>query len=171
MSSNDLVIVVDDKDNIIDHVPRRVADKQHLRYRITGIWVENPQGQVLIAQRGLEKSINPGLWGPAAAGTVDAGQSYLENAIQEIQEELGLLVTENDLEQVDHLPASKAGQRRYMTIYRTVISVPIEDIKFGFPEVNAVKWVDKRSLFDDIKQNPQNYISHAAEWENEIANW
>jgi isopentenyldiphosphate isomerase len=167
MTDEDPVVVVDDTDEIIDYVPRNIADDQGLRYRITGIWIENSKGEVLIAQRGLTKRNSPGLWGPAAAGSVEKDQSYLENAIQEIEEELGIKLDPKDLLQMEHRPTENKGRKRYMTTFRAVVDLPINEIKFGYPEVNAVKWIDKEELFNDIKQHPEKYIVIAQTWESQ----
>lgn len=167
MVDEDLVVVVDDADQIIDHVPRNIADEKGLRYRITGIWIENPKGDVLIAQRGLTKRNSPGLWGPAAAGTVEKDQSYLENALQEIDEELGIKLEAKDLQLIEYRPAQNSGHKRFMTTFRAVVDLPIEEIKFGYPEVNAVKWINKVELFKDIKQHPEKYIVLAQTWESQ----
>lgn len=167
MADEDPVVVVNDADEIIDHVPRNIADEKGLRYRITGIWIENSKGQVLIAQRGLFKRNSPGLWGPAAAGTVDQGQSYLENALQEIHEELGIKLSAGDLQQVEYRPTENNDRKRYMTIFKAIVDAPLSEIAFGYPEVNAVKWVDKKELYRDIKQNPEKYIAIAQTWESQ----
>lgn len=159
MGKNDLVIIVDENDREIDRVPRWQADQDLLRYRITNIWIENSRGQVLIAQRGLNKTIAAGLWGPAASGTVEADQSYYDNAIQEVREELG--IESIHLSKVTSFPYSYPDQKRFLTWFRGTIDTPLEDIKIEFPEVNAVAWIDKTELFDDIKNNPKKYVKGA----------
>lgn len=59
--------VVDEKDNIID-IKFRIDTTPQDRIRIVGIWVENSKQEVLIAQRSHGKRLDPGKWGPSAAG-------------------------------------------------------------------------------------------------------
>jgi len=84
------IIVVDEEDNIIDHMSMNEVDKKDLRYRVAALWLKNSKGENLLARRAYNKIHNPGKWGPAAAGTVEKGETYESNIIKEIQEELGI---------------------------------------------------------------------------------
>lgn len=44
----------------------------------------------MLAQRSFKKDTNPGKWGPAVAGTVEHGESYIENVTKETAEEIGV---------------------------------------------------------------------------------
>lgn len=164
MSKQDPVIVVNEQDEILESIPRWQADRDGLRYRVSGVWIENRRGEVLIAQRGLNKMNEPGLWGVAAAGTVEVGQSYLENAQQEVREELG--ITDIKLEEARKFSFTSGIQKRFVTLFKGTTDTPIDDLKIEFPEVNAVKWIDKRTLFIDIAKNPDSYIEDAENYEN-----
>jgi len=86
----DLYQIVDDQDNLIGAKPRNEIDFKNDYYRISGLWLTNSKGQILIAQRLLTKDKDPGKWGPAAAGTLEVGETYESNAYKEADEEIGL---------------------------------------------------------------------------------
>ena len=65
MSKDDITIIVDDNDNIIGHKASAEISPDE-RTRIAAIWIENPEGQVLLAQRHSSKWLHPNKWGPAA---------------------------------------------------------------------------------------------------------
>ncbi len=162
-----VVVVVDENDSVLNHMTRRQAHGQSLRHRIAVIWIENSQGQVLIAQRSLAKKSNPGLWGSAAAGTVIAGESYLQNAVREVYEELGLEAV--DLVEVARLPVELKSNNFYMVMFKTKVDLPINKFIVDKSEVNAIKWVDKAQLFVDIATSPENYIEGAHYYEKFFA--
>ena len=83
-------IVVVDKDKIIGYRPRSFVDLKNLRYRVSALWIKNSRGESLLSKRAYTKLHNPGKWGPAAAGTVPKGESYLDTMVREAKEELGL---------------------------------------------------------------------------------
>ena len=67
--------IVDLNDEIIGHKPRNEIDFKKDYYRIGCLWLTNSKGEVLIAQRLLAKDKDPGKWGPAAAGTLEMGET------------------------------------------------------------------------------------------------
>ena len=55
MTTQDLYQIVDDQDNLIGAKPRNEIDFKNDYYRISGIWLTNSKGQILIAQRLMTK--------------------------------------------------------------------------------------------------------------------
>lgn len=84
----ELVIVVDEKDNILDYLPRKEAHDKKLLHRTISILVFNDKGQVMLQKRSLKKDSNPGKWSNATGGHVGKDESYDEAAEREVMEEL-----------------------------------------------------------------------------------
>ena len=149
------IIVVDDKDEIIDYKPREIVDKECLRYRVSALWAENPKGEILLAKRALTKSHHPGKWGPAVSGTVEKGETYEENIIKESEEELGL----KNIKIKFFQKIKQDGKHNYFAKwFSTIIDKPIEDFKIQTEEVAEVKWFSKDELKRQIKNNPKEFI-------------
>ncbi len=85
------IIVVDENDKEIGVKERSKITHDDI-YRVSGLWLTNSKGEILLAQRSFNKprDNDPGKWGPAVAGTVDEDETYKENIQKEIKEELGL---------------------------------------------------------------------------------
>ncbi|AUC81702.1 NUDIX domain-containing protein [Lacinutrix sp. Bg11-31] len=64
------------------------------------IWFYTSDGEVLLAQRAASKTIYPLLWDVSVAGHIDAGETLKSGALREIKEEIGLTVSENELEKI-----------------------------------------------------------------------
>ncbi len=47
------------------------------------MWLRNSLGQSLLAKRSASKELDPSKWGPAVAGTIEAGQTYESNIYKE----------------------------------------------------------------------------------------
>lgn len=149
------VTIVNDNDEIIGYKPRsEVNDKKDI-YRNSALWLTNFKGQVLLAQRKKTKDKDPGVWGPAVAGTVEKGESYEESIYKEAKEEIGL-------EGIELSPGPKARvhqPRNFFTQwYTATIDRNIEDFSFQEEEVEKIKWITKEFLKKDVKENPDNYI-------------
>jgi len=65
------------------------------------VWFYTVDGKILLQQRAASKLICPLLWDVSVAGHVDGGETVVEAAIREIQEEIGLAVLDIDLKKID----------------------------------------------------------------------
>jgi isopentenyldiphosphate isomerase len=157
-NNDEMVIVVDDQDVILGYKNRNQLLPTD-RTRVSGIWIENSRGEVLLAQRSWQKEFHPGLWGPAAAGGVEKSESYVQNAYKELQEELGL--SDVPLTHVDTRPVTDAdGHMMYLAFYKGMVDIEIEHLILE-DEVEAAQWVAKIDLASDIKINPTKYVPSA----------
>ncbi len=149
------VIIVDEQDNEIGVVPRSEHDKHF--YRVSALWVTNSKGEFLLAQRALTKKHHPGKWGPAVAGTVEKGETYLSNIIKETEEEIGILLKDSDFivgPKISNLD-DKSRNHHYFTqwfFYQTEVS----DADFNYDEVEVanVKWFTK----EDVEQSLETFL-------------
>lgn len=160
---SNIAILVDEQGNFIGHKERNSLAAGDA-VAVSGLWVENSQGEVLIAQRSMNKTTSPGLWGPAAAGTLEPGETFESNIIKEAAEEIGLSVSEpEEVYRVHHWRPDKTG--RYTAWFRTKVDKPIGSFKLQKEEVAAVKWITKSDLLDQTKTNPQLFVSNPERWQ------
>jgi len=60
-------------------------------YRVSALWLTDLAGlSCLITQRKWSKHNDPGKWMAAVSGTIEQGETYDENIVHEIDEEIGL---------------------------------------------------------------------------------
>lgn len=64
------------------------------------IWFYTKNGEILLQQRAKTKLIHPLLWDVSVAGHIDAGETLKNGAIREIREEIGLYISENELQKI-----------------------------------------------------------------------
>ncbi|MDP3973944.1 MAG: NUDIX domain-containing protein [Candidatus Daviesbacteria bacterium] len=96
-TSEDKVIWVDDQDNVLGEVTRAEAHQKGLIHRTAVVFLTNDKGQILIQLR------DDGRLDHSSAGHVDPGESYLQAAKRELQEELG--VDKVKLKEIAHTQA------------------------------------------------------------------
>ncbi len=153
--TTDRIQIVDENDTVIGSKERHDVDAVRDIYRITGLWVTNSKGEVLIAQRKFTKSHDPGKWGPAVAGTVDEGETYEENMRKEAEEELGIKDVEFSLgpKKRRHVPWN------YFCQWFTVtLDWELEDFKIQEAEVEQIAWIPADELARDMAEHPDKYI-------------
>ena len=161
------IIVVDENDNEIG-VKERSEITHNDIYRVSGLWLTNSKGEILLAQRSFNKhpAHSPGKWGPAVAGTVEEDETYEENIIKEIEEELGLKGLK--LKKA-HKKFRDNGIRRYFVqIFTSSIDRAAEEFIIQKDEVEQVKWVSKDELKSWTKNNPKDLLKTVNEILEEI---
>ena len=148
------IIIVNDQDEVIGHKERGTIQQEDI-YRVSGLWVTNSKGDILLAQRQLGKRHDPGKWGPAVAGTVDEGETYDSNIIKEAEEEVGLA----DIKPVKSKKRRYSGEHNYFSQWYTlVVDKPAEAFTIQEEEVQQVKWFSRDELAKELRDNPDNYL-------------
>jgi isopentenyl-diphosphate delta-isomerase len=85
----DLVILVNEKDEQIGSIGKLEAHQKGLLHRAFSIIVWNDQNEILIHQRAAGKYHSEGLWTNACCSHPKVGESVLEAAHRRLQEEMG----------------------------------------------------------------------------------
>jgi isopentenyldiphosphate isomerase len=88
---SEVVQIVDENDQEIGAMTRKLMREQRLIHRASYILVFNRAGELFVQKRTRSKDIYPGYWDVAAGGVVLAGESYEESASRELGEELGVI--------------------------------------------------------------------------------
>lgn len=150
------IYIVDENDNPIGYKERAEIDYKNDIYRSAALWVVNSNNEVLIAQRKLDRVKDPGKWGPAVAGTVEEGETYDSNIHKEAEEEIGL--TGATIAKLDKVRLYEP-RHQFMQWYQAIVDKPAEDFTPQPEEVEKVQWVSRDWLINDVKENPDKYVS------------
>lgn len=86
--------VVNLKDQVVRQASRREVHNDHLFHRAVHILVTRSSSQWILQKRSASKDLDPFLWTSSCSGHVDSGESYIDAAVRECKEELGI-ITEN----------------------------------------------------------------------------
>jgi len=149
------VVIVDENDIPIGIKPFENMQYENI-YRVSALWVTDTKtGSVLMAQRKWTKRNNPGQWTCAVAGTIEEGDTYDNNIVKEIEEEIGLTglsLTTGPKQFVDD-GAHKFFCQWYLTSIDKdeVVLTPEEDA------VEALQWFPPKELIADVNSNPHKY--------------
>lgn len=119
-------------------------------HRVTHIWVANNNNQILCQQRSLTKDKNPGKWQSFFGGHLEAGQTYEANAISELNEELGLHITADQL--IPLYVKKSESQKHFAQVYLVKWQGDPGELRFNDGEVAQVKWYNLSDLEQEISQ-------------------
>lgn len=84
------VTVVDARNCVVGSALRREMRADNLPHRATYVLVFNSKRELFVQKRTMTKDVFPGYDDAAAGGVVLAGESYLECAVRELEEEMGI---------------------------------------------------------------------------------
>ena len=148
--------IVDKDNNLIGVKYRDEVDYSKDIYQVSALWVTNSNRQVLMARRKLTKDKDPGMWGPAVAGTVDEGETYESNIYKEAEEEIGLT---GRVFKIGPLQYKDTPRKHFTQWYFVEINLPLKSFTPQESEVEQLVWIDQQELVEDVKNNPDKYVS------------
>lgn len=115
------------------------------------IWIVNSKKQFLLQKRS-ENVACPLFWDNSAGGHVTHGQSSIKAAQLEIEEELGIYLTEDKIKYIFQgrenvaFDDGKHIENGFNDVYLVECDTPIEEFKFGKDEVKELRWIDIEEL-------------------------
>lgn len=138
---DEIVAIVDADNRVVGSMPRREMRAQRLPHRSTYVLVFNSRGEVYVQKRTRTKDVFPGHYDPVAGGVVLAGESYIEGARRELEEEMGIRAA--PLESLFEFYHADEHSRVWGAAYRCVYDGPVtlqeEEVESGaFMPVDAV---------------------------------
>ncbi|MBU6491047.1 NUDIX domain-containing protein [Patescibacteria group bacterium] len=131
-------------------------------YRASALWLLNLEGKVLLARRALSKKHNPGRWGCSVAGTVEEGETYQSNILKETEEEIGLVLTVQDLHKGAKL-LLKGKHNHFCQFFFAQIPKTVDELIYDEKEVMGIRWISIEELLQDVQENPESYSVNLAE--------
>ena len=151
------IIVVNEKDEIIGYKDRDDRNETDI-IRVSALILLNSKNQTLIARRALNKILDSGKWGPAAAGTLEEGESYLSNIIKEAQEEIGFKASKKDLS-FGLKKFVETSHKYFLQIFITETNLPLQNFRIYRKEVSEIRWVQVPELIAWFKKKPKNFTA------------
>ena len=131
-----------DKDRVFQNrtIRRGDAFQPGEYYVCCEVWLRNANGEMLMTQRHPDKKAG-GLW-EFVGGGVLAGETTAQAALREVEEETGIVLTEDELS----LLFVHQQKNYFMDIYLVKKDVSIQDLTLDPKETVDAKWVSDEEL-------------------------
>lgn len=151
----EILDIVNHQDEVIGQCRRKDTHQLGLMHRAVHIMVQNDHGQWLLQKRAMHKDTNPGLWDTACAGHVDSGERYNACAVRELREELGLCVSETDLNALFKLPPNEETGNEFVWVY--TLCIPSDTpLTIEESEIDAVQWFTAQEMHQLCETNAEH---------------
>lgn len=144
---------------------RGVAHSDGSAHATAHVWVVRPNRQsgcdILLQKRSLHKDSNPGCYDISSAGHVMAGDCYLESAVRELEEELGIKAHPEELKFIgvfdrvldDVFHGRPFRDHEISHVYVFDRPVETDALNLQESEVEEVVWMDFARCREKIMQN------------------
>ena len=155
----ELIKIVDEQGNFTGTImDKEKAHNLNLFYWAVGIFVINNKKQVLLQKRGANKKIKPNMWA-MCAGHVKVDEQFEIAAVRELNEEIGLKVSQNDLHLLESMEVQKTDKNSHLTRFYYVISNRNEDeFTIQEEELSEVKWFNIDDVIEMIKCKDESIV-------------
>lgn len=123
------------------------AHKNGWYHNTIHLWLYTKQSEILLQQRSHKKAIHPLLWDVSAAGHIDAGETFIDAALRETKEEIGLQLQAKDLTQIGtkrHESSYNNGaikDNEFHQVFIAELNASLNDLIPQEDEVEALKLV------------------------------
>jgi len=143
--------VVDEQDRVLEAKPRDTVHVNNLRHRASHMLIFNRAGELFLQKRSIWKDRNPAVWDSSAAGHVDAGETYLEAAVREVREEIGV---DCELEKIGKLPCMEENGWEFIEVFRGQHEGPF---KLAPLEVEAGAFFPLNQVREWLARSPEEF--------------
>ena len=145
-------------------IERTIAHEKGILHRTSHVWIcrkHKSNIQILLQKRSRNKDSNPECYDISSAGHILAGSDFLESAIRELYEELGICADKNEL--------LYCGQRRFCyknifhgkdfidnqisNVYLLKCDIDAEKIKFQKEEIESIMWIEYYECIEKVRKN------------------
>ena len=124
-----------------------------------GVW------ELLLQKRADNKDSFPGCYDISSAGHIPSGQDYLESALRELEEELGIKASADDLtdigihrgysEEIFYGEAFKNNEISHVYLYQKHINE--NDLYLQEEEISAVKWFSIEECIQAVRRKDPRF--------------
>lgn len=115
------------------------------------VWMYSKRGEILLQQRGAHKETFPSFWDVSVAGHVMAGEAVLDAALREVKEEIGIIITPNELIQVDvrknvNIHPNGINDCEFQHVFLCELKIKVEELVIQEEEVDDISLVSLDAL-------------------------
>lgn len=176
---DEYIDVVDKQGNFIGKSElKSIIHKKGYYHHTAHVWFYTKNGAVLLSQRSAKKTICPLLWDVSVAGHIDAGETPMQAAVRETQEEIGITISENNLQPIGVFECFQTyengiNDNEFHNTFIAEITESISQLTIQEEELEAVKFVsldEFKKLIENIGADnhfvPSNKTYYELVWQN-----
>ena len=151
------VVLVNEEGNDLGLMGKTEAHEKGVLHKAISVIIFNSKGEMLIQQRAFTKYHWAGIWSNTCCSHPRAGETFSDAAQRRLKEELGIVTALNkEFYFIYKAKDEKSGltEHEYDWVFTGTFDEPFE---YNTHEINAIKWISKDDLLNDLKTCPEEY--------------
>lgn len=152
----EMVVLVDEKDNPIGLMEKMEAHRKALLHRAFSVFIINDKGEILLQRRALGKYHSAGLWTNTCCSHQRQGESSIEAGKRRLMEEMGMEVELKELFWFIYKAPFDNGLTEH-ELDHVMIGYSNQNPKINKQEVEQWRWDSLQNIKKDIEINPNIY--------------
>lgn len=140
------------------------------------VWLYTADGSILLQQRGSQKDTYPLLWDVSVAGHIGAGEEIIRAALREVEEEVGLKITANDLEKIGVFKSVQKHHKQLIDcefhhVFLCELKVPFTELTLQKSEIKDLKLIPLIQFSEETwgMAKLKNYVPHGVSYFSAIS--
>lgn len=150
------VILVDESDNEIGTEEKMEAHTLGLLHRAFSIFVYNTRGEMLLQKRALSKYHSGGLWTNTCCSHPRPGESIMDAAHRKLVQEMGFDCPLTEVFSFTYKAGLGGGLTEHEFDHVFIGSYDGDPLP-NPEEADGYKWIDTKTLTEDIAKKPESY--------------
>lgn len=140
-------------------------------HRAAHIWLVNSNNEVLLQRRAKTKINHPDMWDISAAGHVSAGEDVLTSAMREVEEELGVSISKEEMRHIGTLKDETVQNngtyinKEVNDVYLIKKDIPLSEMTKQDEEVDDLQYFSLDTLKKWIEEKNPELVQHDEEFE------
>lgn len=169
----ELIDVLDNKGNKTGIIKKKSDIKRDGDYhRAIAVLVINNNNEILMQKRSSNKKVYPNLWSIFVKGHVQAGESSIDACIRELNEEVGINITSNELNYLytifEKVIKENFIERIFYDTYILRKDFNLNDITIQKEELSEIKLVDSNKVISLIENNDKSLVPNLEDYKRII---
>lgn len=156
MTTEEQVILVNQKDEPIGLMPKLQAHEEALLHRAFSVFVLNDKNEIMLQQRAANKYHSPLLWTNTCCSHQRQGEANIDAGKRRLQEEMGFSVALKELFSFIYKAPFDNGLTEH-EFDHVMIGYFNEKPNINKDEVEDWKWMSIEAVKDDMQKHPEVY--------------
>jgi len=156
--TEELVVLVNEKDEKVGLMPKMEAHEKALLHRAFSVFVFNDENELLLQQRALDKYHSPGLWTNTCCSHQRDGESNIAAGKRRLIEEMGFVTNLKEVMSFIYKASFDNGLTEH-EFDHIMVGTFNGSPKINPKEVANWKWMPLEDVKNDIEKNPENYTA------------
>ena len=154
----ELVVLVDEKDNEIGLMPKMEAHEKAVLHRAFSVFILNNDGELMLQQRAASKYHSPLLWTNTCCSHQRHGEGSIDASKRRLQEEMGFVTEIEELFTFIYKAPFDNGLTEH-ELDHVLLGYFNDEPALNRDEVEAWKWASLETIEKDMEQRPEDYTA------------